>query len=381
MAHNKIDNRQVDMFQSTERYRIDKPIRLIELFAGYGSQALALKYLGVPFEHWCISEWAIKSIQAYKDLHFTDADERYEENMTDDEVLDWLDGKISSDYNTPLTRDQIRKKPYRTIYNQMKQTKNCGSITQMNADDLNIVDTDKYCYIVTYSYPCQAISLVGSQSGMQEGSGTTSSMLWEVGRLLKQCCESGNAPQVLLLENVPEILSQKNIDDFKKWLKLLNGFGYTSKYQIYNSTEFKVPQNRERFFMVSVHGEYDVPMPEPRDTQLCMGDAFETQIPEKYYLSQKTIDTYERKAKEQKERGNNFAFNPTRGGGHLKDHNGVQRGSDNGQLHYRRQYPLNPERDGMCRTLKAQYSKSSMANFVRSDSLGATGVIVIADTK
>ena len=57
-----------------KRYTITKPIRLIELFAGYGSQALALKYLGVPFEHWKICEWAVKSIQAYKDIHFTDTD-------------------------------------------------------------------------------------------------------------------------------------------------------------------------------------------------------------------------------------------------------------------------------------------------------------------
>ena len=53
------------------KFRITKPIRLIEFFAGYGSQALALKYLGVPFEHWKICEWAVKSIQAYKDIHFT----------------------------------------------------------------------------------------------------------------------------------------------------------------------------------------------------------------------------------------------------------------------------------------------------------------------
>ena len=53
-----------------EKYKIKKPIRLIEFFAGYGSQALALKYLGANFEHWKICEWAVKSIQAYKDIHF-----------------------------------------------------------------------------------------------------------------------------------------------------------------------------------------------------------------------------------------------------------------------------------------------------------------------
>lgn len=59
-----------------EEKRIKKPIRLIEFFAGYGSQALALKYLGVPFEHHKISEWAVPSIKAYKDLHFEDDKKR-----------------------------------------------------------------------------------------------------------------------------------------------------------------------------------------------------------------------------------------------------------------------------------------------------------------
>lgn len=49
--------RQTSIFDALPKYKIDKPIRLIELFAGYGSQALALKYLGVPFEHWKIAEW------------------------------------------------------------------------------------------------------------------------------------------------------------------------------------------------------------------------------------------------------------------------------------------------------------------------------------
>lgn len=61
--------RQLPIFGGEKPFRIEKPIRLIELFAGYGSQALALKYLGVHFEHWKISEWAVKSISAYKDLH------------------------------------------------------------------------------------------------------------------------------------------------------------------------------------------------------------------------------------------------------------------------------------------------------------------------
>lgn len=315
MAHSKIENRQINMFQSTEYYRIKKPIRLIELFAGYGSQALALKYLGVPFEHWCISEWAIKSIKAYKNLHFTDEQTNYAADLSDDEILDYLDGRISSDYCTPLTRAQIAKKPFHEIYNEMKQTHNCGSITKMTVDDLNIVDTDKYCYILTYSFPCQDLSLSGKTAGMKKGDNTRSGLLWEVERLLKECKAKGELPQVLLLENVPEVIGAKNVDDFNEWLSFLTSIGYSSKYQIYNTTEFKIPQNRERFFMVSVCGDYDIPMPTGRPLKLKLKDILETKVSEKYFLRDKTIEMFMDMDDKNKQKNNGFAFKPTAGGG------------------------------------------------------------------
>ena len=66
------------------KYKITKPIRLIETCSGYGSQALALKYLGVNFEHWKTCEWAVKSIQAYKDIHFTDDNNDYSKEWKDE---------------------------------------------------------------------------------------------------------------------------------------------------------------------------------------------------------------------------------------------------------------------------------------------------------
>ena len=68
------------------KIKIETPIRLIELFGGYGSQALALKYLGVNFEHWKLVEWAVKSIQAYKDIHFTNDNTDYSKDLTIDEI-------------------------------------------------------------------------------------------------------------------------------------------------------------------------------------------------------------------------------------------------------------------------------------------------------
>lgn len=186
--------KQMSFFDGTQKFRNDKPIRLIELFAGYGSQALALKYLGVQFEHYRISEWATKSIQAYKDLHATDDRTDYSQGLTLAEIKAWLTGKISTDYSTPATAEQIGRfseKTARTLYNNMRATRNIGSITQATADDLAIVNTAEFLYIMTYSFPCQDLSAAGNGAGMSKGSGTRSGLLWEVERLLNEIARGG----------------------------------------------------------------------------------------------------------------------------------------------------------------------------------------------
>ena len=149
-------------------FKIDKPIRLIELFAGYGSQALALKYLGIEFEHWKICEWAIKSIQAYKDIHFENDNIDYfdKQPFKDDWLISWLTEKgISTNYNEPMTKEQIIRlgeKQRKQIYNNIVATHNLVNIQQVKGGDLEISDTDKYCYMMTYSFPCQDLSLRSS---------------------------------------------------------------------------------------------------------------------------------------------------------------------------------------------------------------------------
>ena len=200
---------QISFFDGQNKFINDKPIRLIELFGGYGSQACALKYLGIPFEHYKLSEWAVKSIQAYKDMHFGDDNTDYSKSITVEEIKAWLYGKISSDYNTPLTERQINRlseTKVRTIYNNMQATHNLGSITQIKAEDLAVVDTDKFTYIMTYSFPCQDLSNAGKMMGMSKDSGTRSGLLWEVERLLTEMTEK---PQILLMENVPQVHGKK----------------------------------------------------------------------------------------------------------------------------------------------------------------------------
>jgi site-specific DNA-cytosine methylase len=140
-------------------YKITKKIRTIELFAGYGSTKLAWNYLGIDVESYKICEWAVKSIQAYKDIHFTDDNFDYSKDLSIEEIKQYLFNKgISSNYNEPMTQQQVNRlneKQTRTIYNNIQATHNLVNIQQVKGVDLEIKDIDKFEYIMTYSFPCQ----------------------------------------------------------------------------------------------------------------------------------------------------------------------------------------------------------------------------------
>ena len=166
-------NMQISVFDGTEKTKINKPIRLIELFAGYGSQHLALKYLGVKCESWKICEWAVKSIQAYKDMHFKDDNTDYSKDHSIEFIINRLaKWGISANYNEPMTKEQIKRmgeSKARQIYNNIKATHNLVNVQQAHAEDLEIVDRDKYTYMMTYSFPCQDLSKAGLGKGMENG--------------------------------------------------------------------------------------------------------------------------------------------------------------------------------------------------------------------
>ena len=276
------------------KYKIQKPIRLIEMFAGYGSQALALKYLGVEFEHWKICEWAIKSIQAYKDIHFPNEYHPYGfmEESKDELAQHLYDMGISSNYNEPMTLEQIKRlslENLATICENIYVTNNLVNIQKVKGTDLEIVDTDKYDYIISYSFPCQDLSLAGKKKGMSDTS-TRSGMLWEVERLLTECKELGSMPQILLMENVPQVHSLDNMADFHKWQVRLEELGYKNYWQDLIATDFGIPQTRNRCFMISILGDYSYSFPKPTPLKIKLKDMLEEDVSEKYYLSDKMLD-------------------------------------------------------------------------------------------
>lgn len=214
-----------------DSYKIKNHIRLIELFGGIGSQAMALRDIGADFIHWRLVEFCKYAVASYNAIHGTNFE------PTD--------------------------------------------IKNVKGEDLGIVDTQNFTYILTYSFPCQDLSLAGKQRGMTKGSGTRSCLLWEVERLLN---ETENLPQVLLMENVPQVHGTKNINDFNLWIDFLKSKGYSNFWQDLNAKDYGVAQNRKRCFMVSILGNEFYEFPQPVKLNKCIKDYLEDEVDEKYYI-------------------------------------------------------------------------------------------------
>ncbi len=211
-------------------YTEQNPLRLIELFAGIGSQTQALTNIGVPHTVVGISEIDKYAIQSYKAMH----------------------GEFT----------------------------NFGDIREIKS----LPDADLW----TYSFPCQDISVAGKGAGIKEG--TRSGLLFEVERLLITASENGNLPKYLLLENVKNLVSKKFKADFDRWLAFLESLGYSNYWQILNAKDYGIPQNRERVFCVSIRGEHKpFKFPEKRELKLRLRDMIDEIVDEKYYLKESTI--------------------------------------------------------------------------------------------
>ena len=211
-------------------YTTENPLRLIELFAGIGSQTQALTNIGIAHKVVAISEIDKYAIQSYEAMH----------------------GKAN----------------------------NLGDIRKIE----ELPDADLW----TYSFPCQDISVAGKGAGIKEG--TRSGLLFEVERLLRVASEKGTLPKYLLLENVKNLVSKKFKADFDKWLDFLAELGYTNYWKVLNAKDYGIPQNRERVFCVSIRGEHKpFVFPKPKELTIRLRDMIDEMVEEKFYLKENTI--------------------------------------------------------------------------------------------
>lgn len=118
---------------------------------------------------------------------------------------------------------------------------------------------------------------------------TRSGMVWEVLRILQECKELGTLPQCLLMENVIQVHGADNIECFNRFQFELEKLGYKNYWQDLIATDYGIPQIRNRCFMVSVLGDYNYKFPKPIPLDKKLKDLLETNVNEKYYLSDRMI--------------------------------------------------------------------------------------------
>lgn len=254
-------------------YTKDHPLKVVTLCSGYDSQCLALEGLK---------------------KHYPDFDY---------ELIAW--SEFDPESTTPLDK-QPAVIAHNALFPQWSD-RNLGDMTKI--DWTKVDDFD----LLFYSTPCQSISSAGLQHGFVEGSGTRSSIIWNVRDAVKT-----KRPRFLCLENVKAMVSGKFVGMFNLWQNELERLGYANFAQVLNSKDYGVPQNRERIFLVSIRiddvrdrPKYNFPKPFPLEKRL--KDVLEDSVDEKYYLSDERVEGLLNSTQKESERCNGFAFKPTDG--------------------------------------------------------------------
>lgn len=214
------------------------PYRLVELFSGIGAQRMGFALAGVPCTAVAMCEvdrWAIASYEAI-----------------------W------------------------------GPTPNLGDITK--------VGRLPECDVLTYSFPCTSVTNCAAANpnrpeGMAEGSGTASSLLWEVKRLLTVARDEGALPAWLVMENVPQVHKGENARHFERWIAFLRTLGYSSQWADLDAYDFGVPQERRRCFMVSRLGHSCPLLPAPPKgvRRRAVRDVMEHGVDERYFLTDREL--------------------------------------------------------------------------------------------
>lgn len=284
-------------------------LKVFESFSGYGSQSIALENIGIDYEVVATSEIDKYAIIAYDALHRHNMNTEVEQK-TKEEMVEYLQSKrIAWDSKKEKCMLPKSEKQIRQLYEACVRSKNLGDISNIKVEDIPKHD------LFTVSSPCTDFSVAGKTKGAmwtckkcetkfnpfetnftskcpncgsEEITKTASSLLVECSKIIQYC-----RPKFIFMENVKNLVGKKFKPFFDKWCEYLESLGYTNYYSVLNGKDFGIPQNRERVFMISIHGEhtpYEFPKGFPLELRL--KDMLEDKVDEKYYLPQEMHDRF-----------------------------------------------------------------------------------------
>lgn len=129
-------------------------------------------------------------------------------------------------------------------YEANHKIKPAGDITLI--DESNIPSHDILCA----GFPCQAFSISGKQNGFEDTRGT---LFFDIARIV-----SKHKPKVLFLENVKNLIRHDNGKTIDVISSTLNNLGYNIYYQILNTSDYGLPQNRERIYIIGFRKDISI---------------------------------------------------------------------------------------------------------------------------
>jgi DNA (cytosine-5)-methyltransferase 1 len=186
--------------------------------------------------------------------------------------------------------DKFARETYKENFGEVPH----GDITQIAPQDIPNFD------LLLAGFPCQPFSQAGLQKGFDDTRGT---LFFYITKIIEY-----HQPKVVLLENVKRLKTHDKGKTFRVMVEALENLGYTISSKTLAAKDFGIPQNRERIYIVCLKNNQFFEFPEPTFKPTRVGNILETNVPEKYTISDRLWFGHQRRKQAHQNKGNGFGY-------------------------------------------------------------------------
>lgn len=159
-----------------------------------------------------------------------------------------------------------------------------GDINKIEIEELPDFD------VLIGGFPCQPFSMMGKERGFEDTRGT---LFFRIAEIIKYKISKNRKPKAIVLENVRSLKTHDKGRTFKVILKVLEeDLGYKVFYKVLNTSDYGIPQTRNRMFIVCVDSnESEFSFPDKVPLKKTMQDLLEQNVEDRYFLSDRILPT------------------------------------------------------------------------------------------